>query len=102
MSYHDTDSDYTNLLEMRAEWEQQAENEHRRYIEAHPGYEQCPKHPDRPVVDSNVCTLRHCAECVQEHQQNWADTEPHPWANRDDYDMPHYSDHPRYRREDKR
>ena len=100
MSYHESDNDYTNLLEQRADFEQAAAEEKRRFLEAHPGYEQCPKHPERPVVDSGVCTLRFCDECVASHQQNFADALPHPWAQRDDYDMRYYSDHPRYSRED--
>lgn len=57
----------------RADYQQQLEEierhrieERERYITSHPGYEQCPKHPERPVVDSGVCTLRHCAECVED------------------------------------
>lgn len=23
----------------------------------------CPKHPDRPVIDAGVCTLQRCQEC---------------------------------------
>ncbi len=35
-------------------------------------YEFCPNHPDRRVVDSGVCTKRFCAECIEQHQQTWA------------------------------
>ena len=73
MSFHAEDNDYTRLLEMRADWEQAAENERQRFMSEHPNYDRCPKHPDRLVVDSNVCTKRYCSECIEDHLRNYAD-----------------------------
>lgn len=55
-----------------------ADEERARFLAAHPGYEQCPKHPERPVVDSSVCTLRFCAECIERHKQDYADQRSEP------------------------
>lgn len=96
---------YAYLAEQRAAWEQQAENERRRYEEAHPGYEQCPNHPDRPVVDSGVCTKRFCEECMAVRRAEAIDfaidQQRDSWERDDRYDMRYYSDHPRYAREPK-
>ncbi len=43
------------------------EEERAAFLAAHPGYEQCPKHPERPVVNSGIGALRFCAECVEDH-----------------------------------
>ena len=49
------------------------EAERDRFLAAHPGYEQCPNHPERPVVDAHVSTKRFCAECVENHQSGYAE-----------------------------
>lgn len=49
------------------------ELERERYFAAHPGYEQCPNHPARPVVDSSCCNTRFCAECIGKRQERYVD-----------------------------
>ncbi len=106
-------SDYSRLLEMREDERRMNEEERRRFEEEHPSYHQCPKHPDRPVVDSGVCTKRHCAECIEEMQARALDdaihrgaagmNDPRNW--RAEHDMRYYSDHPNHsysEREDKK
>ena len=36
-------------------------------------YERCPKHPARQVVNSGEAAKRWCAECIEQHKQNYAD-----------------------------
>ena len=86
----------------RPDYEQQAQEERRRFLEANPGYEQCLKHPERAVVDSSICTKRFCAECIEDRQRAWADHRRlDAWRGDDRNDMRDYSDHPRYERGDK-
>ena len=76
--------EHDDLEDDRAGWEQMAQEEARRYREAHPEYEMCPKHPDRPVVDRHVCTRRFCAECIEDHQIayiDWAIERDRDWMN---------------------
>lgn len=69
----------------RADLEHQAADERARFLAERPGYEFCPQHPERAVVDSGVCTLRHCAECVESHRMGYVDAERLPWD--DDHRM---------------
>ena len=57
------------------------EAERDRFLAAHPGYNFCPKHPERPVVDANISTKRFCAECVENHLRNYADLPPQPFSD---------------------
>ncbi len=97
MSYHDDsaiESDYTRLLEMRADERQANEEERRRYHEEHPLWDKCRNHPDRMAKDPHCYDRQFCEECIENRQRNYADGEPHPWKNRPDYDMRYYRDEP--------
>lgn len=72
----DDQSDYSRVLEMRADYQQQAEEERRRYREAHPLWDKCREHPTRAALDPSRYDRQFCAECVDNHQRNYADAEP--------------------------
>ena len=103
MSYHSEDSDYTNLLEQRADWLQYCEDSRRRYEEANPLWDKCFTHPDRQREEGG----HYCAECRENHRRNYTDkmierdlnwNDPARWGP--EYDSPHHSD-PRITREEK-
>ena len=98
---YDNDDSHGAWQAQVAEAERQAAEERERFLAAHPGYEQCPNHPERPVVDSGCCDTRFCAECIAQRKSGWADYRPHPWHGRRDHDMRDYSD-AYYRNEEKK
>ena len=91
-----------HLYYRQLEADKRAITEHERasFLARNPGYEFCLKHPERPVVDSGVCTKRHCAECIEDNAARHLDarikqdvggmSDPRNW--RADHDMRYYSD----------
>ena len=76
MSYHESDSDYTNYLEMRADFEQANAEERRRYEAEHPLWDKCRNHPDRQAIGPHSYDTQFCAECRENNLRNYADAEP--------------------------
>ena len=87
--------------EDRADWEQLADNERRRYEEEHPLWDKCRNHQTRAAIP--FCYDRQlCAECIADRAAMRADFRPlDAWRGDDRNDMQYHSDHSRYQYESK-